>query len=173
MPLGLIEWDLGGSCALGQQAGSHLTRGVNDPWNPEIARRLHKVVSAQHVVVKDVDLRLPARGGVRRQMTDAFGAELEERIVDLSRVRQFYPAELSWQLQLWSADEVEVHDLVADLGQETDNPPSGPSGSPCHDDSHLQDSRPSSCSLSWARPSASHKTPGSRFSTTTGCALRG
>src|SRR4030095_6242966 len=136
MPLDLIEWDLGRSCALGQQARSHLTRGVNDPWNPEIARRLHKVVSAQHVVVKDVDLRLPARGGVRRQMTDAFGVELEERIVDLSRVRQFYPAELSWQLQLWSADQVEVHDLVADLGQETDNPPPCPYPSPCHVDSH-------------------------------------
>lgn len=49
-------------------------------------------------------------------MTDAFGTELEERIVDLARIRQVYPAELSWQLQLWSADEVEVHDLVADLG---------------------------------------------------------
>jgi hypothetical protein len=71
-------------------------------------------------------------------MTDAFRAELEKRIVDLARVRQFYPAELSWQLQLWSADEVEVHDLVADLRQETDNPPSGPSRSSRHDDSHLE-----------------------------------
>jgi hypothetical protein len=138
MPLGLIERDLFGSCALGQQAGRHFTRGVNDPRNPEIARRLHEVVGAQHVVVKDVDLRLTARGGIRRQMTDPLGAELEERIVDLARVRQVYPAELSWQLQLWSADEVEVHDLMANLRQETDNPPSGPSRSSCHDDSHLE-----------------------------------
>jgi hypothetical protein len=75
-------------------------------------------------------------------MTDAVGAELEERIVDLARVRQFYPAELRWQLQIWSTGNVEVHDLVANLGQETNNPPSGPSGSPCHDHSHLQNSRP-------------------------------
>src|SRR5829696_10255042 len=138
MPLSLVERDLAGNCALGQQAGRHLTRGVNDPRNPEVARRLHEVVGAQHVVVKDVDLRLTARGGIRRQMTDTFGSELEERIVDLARVRQFYPAELSWQLQLWSAEDVEVHDLVTDLGKETDNPPSGTSGSSCHDDSHLE-----------------------------------
>src|SRR5829696_4409733 len=146
MPLGLIERDLCGNCALGQQTGRHLTRGVNDPRNPEIARRLHEVVGAQHVVVKDVDLRLTARGGMRRQMTDPLRAELEERIVDLARVRQVYPAELSWQLQLWSADEVEVHDLMANLRQETDNPPSGLARSSCHDDSHLEDSRPSPCS---------------------------
>src|SRR5829696_7353373 len=154
MPLGLIERDLCRYCALGQQAGRHLTRGVNDPWNPEIARRLHQVVGAQHIVVKDVDLRLTARGRVRRQMTDAFGVELKQRIVDLARVRQVYPAELSWQLQLWSAGEVEVHDLVAGVRQNTNNPPSGPSRSSCHDDSHLENSRLSSCSSSWARPAA-------------------
>jgi hypothetical protein len=83
-------------------------------------------VGAQHVVVEDVDLRLTARGRVRRQMTDAFGAELEERIVDLARICKLYPAELSWELQLWSTDDVEVHDLVAGVRQQTNNPPSGP-----------------------------------------------
>ena len=71
-------------------------------------------------------------------MTDAFGAELEERIVDLARVGELDPAELSWELQLWSTDDVEVHDLVAGLRQETNNPPSGPSRSSCHDDSHRE-----------------------------------
>src|SRR5215207_2038130 len=115
MPLALVERDLCGDCALGQQAGGHLTRGVNDPRHPDIARRLHEVVRAQHVVVKDVDLRLAARGRVSRQMTDSLGAELEERIVDLARVRQVYPAELSWQLQLWSTDDIEIYDLVTGL----------------------------------------------------------
>ena len=125
-----------GTCALGQQAGRHLTRGVNDPRDPEVARRLHEVVGAQHVVVEDVDLRLAARGRVRRKMTDAVGAELEERVVDLARVREFDPAELSRELQLWSVDDVEIHDLVAGLRQETNNPLSGPSRSSGHDDSH-------------------------------------
>jgi len=48
-------------------------------------------------------------------MTDSLGAELEERIVDLARVRQVYPAELSWQLQLWSTDDIEIYDLVTGL----------------------------------------------------------
>src|SRR5215213_9517304 len=103
---------------------------------------------------KDVDLRLTARGGIRRQMTDPLGAELEERIVDLAGIRQVYPAELSWQLQLWSADEVEIHNLMANLRQETDNPASGQSRSSCHDDSHLENSRPSPCSSCLARRSA-------------------
>jgi hypothetical protein len=73
-------------------------------------------------------------------MTDSFGAELEERIVDLARVRQVYPAELSWQLQLWSTDDIEIYDLVAGLREETNNPPSGPSRSSGHNDSHLGNS---------------------------------
>ena len=122
--------------ALGQQPGRHLTRGVDDPGDPEIARRLHEVVGAQHVVVEDLDLRLTAGGRVRRQMADAFGAELEERIVDLARVGELDPAELSGELKLGSIDDVEIHDLVTRLGQQTNDPPSGPSRSSCHDDSH-------------------------------------
>jgi hypothetical protein len=71
-------------------------------------------------------------------MTDAFGAELEQRIVDLARVRQFYSAELSRELQIWPIDDVEVHDLVAGLRQKANNPLSGPSRSSCHDDSHRE-----------------------------------
>ena len=127
-----------GNRALGEQAGGHLTRGVDDPRDSEIAGRLHDVVGAQHVVVEDLDLRLAARGRVRREMADALGTELEERVVDLARVGEFDPAELGRELQLWSIGDVEIHDLVAGLGQEANNPLPGPSRSSCHDDSHLK-----------------------------------
>src|SRR3712207_9060893 len=85
VPLGLIERNLRRSLAFGEQAGRHLTRGVDDPRNSEIARRLHQIMRAQHVVVEDVDLRLTGWGGIRREMTDALGAELEQRVVHLAR----------------------------------------------------------------------------------------
>jgi hypothetical protein len=100
VPLGLVKGDLRRNCALGQQAGRHLTRGIDDPRDPEIAGRLHEVVSAQHVVVEDLNLRLTARGRVGRQMTNAFRAKLEKRVVDLARIPEVYPAEISWELQL-------------------------------------------------------------------------
>jgi hypothetical protein len=73
-------------------------------------------------------------------MTDAVGAILEERIVDLARICEIDPAELPRELEFWSTDDIEVHDLMADLRQETNHPPSGASRSSCHHDTHLEPS---------------------------------
>ena len=137
VPLGLVERDLARDLAVGEQAGRHLARGVDDPGHPEIAGRLHQVVRAQHVVVEDVDLGLAARGRVGREMADGVGAELEERVVDLAGVGQIDPAELGRQVELRLVGQVEVDHLVARFGQDPDHPLPGSSGSSGHHDAHV------------------------------------
>src|SRR3954471_743638 len=140
MPFALVERDPRGDNALREQSGRHLTGGVDHPGNSEITRRLHQVVSAEHVVVEDIDLGLTTGGRIRGQVTDAVGPELEERVIDLARVRQIDPAEVAWKLQLRSTHHIEIHHLMASLRQVADDPASGPSRSSGHNDSHLENS---------------------------------